>query len=172
MFMPGFLWSKKNIIFQKENGNTFTLLIIFIVKSLQKEQNGINLLLWPPICRNKPVITPKWFNSLDTNSTIYASLNKSMNQNRIWLLSDTVLHIHSATHTTGLYLALLGRRACAQGQRRVHCSGVSARAPALFSTCSAFLCYCLLLASRSWVERLKNWQIIWEVGIVSLRGHF
>ena len=29
---------KKNIIiFQKEKGNTFTLLIIFIVKSLQKE---------------------------------------------------------------------------------------------------------------------------------------
>ena len=25
-------------MFQKENGNTFTLLIIFIVKSLQKEQ--------------------------------------------------------------------------------------------------------------------------------------
>ena len=53
--------------FQKEN--TFTLLIIFIVKSLQKEQNSKNLLLWPPICRNKPAITPKWFNSLDTNST-------------------------------------------------------------------------------------------------------
>ena len=35
---------KKNvIIFQKENGNTFTLLIIFIVKSLQKEQNSTNL---------------------------------------------------------------------------------------------------------------------------------
>ena len=33
------------IIFQKENGNTFTLLIIFIVKSLQKEQNSTNLLL-------------------------------------------------------------------------------------------------------------------------------
>ena len=33
------------IIFQKEKGNTFTLLIIFIVKSLQKEQNSINLLL-------------------------------------------------------------------------------------------------------------------------------
>ena len=30
-------------IFQKENGNTFTLLIIFIVKSLQKEQNSTNL---------------------------------------------------------------------------------------------------------------------------------
>ena len=75
MFMPGvwILWSKKKyifvIIFQKENGNTFTLLIIFIVKSLQKEQNSTNLLLWPPICRNKPAITPKWFNSLDTNSS-------------------------------------------------------------------------------------------------------
>ena len=33
---------KKNvIIFQNENGNTFTLLIIFIVESLQKEQNLI-----------------------------------------------------------------------------------------------------------------------------------
>jgi hypothetical protein len=56
------------IIFQKENGNTFTHLIISIVKSLQKEQNSTNLLLWPPICRNKSAITPKWFNSLDTNS--------------------------------------------------------------------------------------------------------
>ena len=37
---------KKNvIIFKKENGNTFTLFIIFIVKSLQKEQNSTNLLL-------------------------------------------------------------------------------------------------------------------------------
>ena len=33
------------IIFQKEKGNTFTLLIIFIVKSLQKEQNSTNLLI-------------------------------------------------------------------------------------------------------------------------------
>ena len=33
------------IIFKKENGNDFTLLIIFIVKSLQKEQNSTNLLL-------------------------------------------------------------------------------------------------------------------------------
>ena len=72
--MPGvwILWSKKKkfvIIFQKENGNTFTLFIISIVKSLQKEQKSTNLLLWPPICRNKSAITPKWFNSLDTNST-------------------------------------------------------------------------------------------------------
>ena len=40
--------NKKNkniIIFQKEKGNTFKLLIIFIVESLQKEQNSVNLLL-------------------------------------------------------------------------------------------------------------------------------
>ena len=37
---------KKNVnIFQEEDGNTFTLLIILIVKSLQKEQNSTNLLL-------------------------------------------------------------------------------------------------------------------------------
>jgi hypothetical protein len=29
------------------------------VKSLQKEQNSTNLLLCPPICRNKPAITTK-----------------------------------------------------------------------------------------------------------------
>ena len=81
MFMPGvwILWSKKKfffvIIFQKENGNTFTLSIIFILKSLQKEQNSTNLLLWPPICWNKSAITPKWFNSLDTNSS--AKFSKS-----------------------------------------------------------------------------------------------
>ena len=50
---------KNNVIFQKEKGNTFTLLIIFIVISLKKEQNSTNLLLRPPICRNKRAITPK-----------------------------------------------------------------------------------------------------------------
>ena len=47
MFMPGFeFYEVKKIvnIFQKENGNMFTLLIIFIVKKLQKEQNSTNLL--------------------------------------------------------------------------------------------------------------------------------
>ena len=41
-----FMKKKKKIviIFQKENGNTFTLLIIFIGKSPQKEQNSTNLL--------------------------------------------------------------------------------------------------------------------------------
>ena len=37
-----FMKQKKNIVFKKEKGNT---LIIFIVKSLQKEQNSTNLLL-------------------------------------------------------------------------------------------------------------------------------
>ena len=41
----GFDCYEVNDIFQKEKGNTFTLLIIFIVKSLQKEQNSTNLLL-------------------------------------------------------------------------------------------------------------------------------
>ena len=36
---------KKFIIFQNENGNIFTLFIIFVVKSFQKEQNSTNLLL-------------------------------------------------------------------------------------------------------------------------------
>ena len=36
---------KKNIIFQKEKGNTITLLNTFVVKSLQKEQNSTNHLL-------------------------------------------------------------------------------------------------------------------------------
>ena len=31
--------ARKVIIFQKENGNTFTLFIIFLVKSLQKLEN-------------------------------------------------------------------------------------------------------------------------------------
>ena len=41
MFMPGFDFyevKKKKYYFQKEKGNTFTLLIILIVKSLQKSE--------------------------------------------------------------------------------------------------------------------------------------
>ena len=37
------------------------------------KQNSTNLLLWPPICRNKSAITPKWFN-LDTNSSLISSM--------------------------------------------------------------------------------------------------
>ena len=65
---------KKIIIFQKEKGNTYTLLIVFIVKSLQKERKGTNLLLWPPIYWNKRATTPKWISSQETNFTI--PLNK------------------------------------------------------------------------------------------------
>ena len=36
------------IIFQKENGNAFTLLVIFIVKSLQKEQNSKSTKYYDP----------------------------------------------------------------------------------------------------------------------------
>ena len=39
------------------------------MRSLQKEQNNTNLQLWPPICRNKRAITPKWINSQETNFT-------------------------------------------------------------------------------------------------------
>ena len=46
VYAGGLIFMKNIIIFQKEKGNTFTLLIIFfIVKSLQKEQNSTNLLL-------------------------------------------------------------------------------------------------------------------------------
>ena len=55
---------KMVIIFQKEKGNTFTLLIIFIVKSLQKEKKSTNVLLWPPICRNKRAITQSYISQV------------------------------------------------------------------------------------------------------------
>ena len=51
---------KNTIIFQKEKGNTFTLLIIFIIKSLQTEQKSTILLFMTP---DKHAITPKWINS-------------------------------------------------------------------------------------------------------------
>ena len=44
-FMQYFFFLFFFIIFQKENGNTFTLSLIFIVKSLQKQQNSTNLIL-------------------------------------------------------------------------------------------------------------------------------
>ena len=61
---------KKSILFFKKKREVLShFYIILILKSLQKEQNRTNLLLWPPICWNKPAITQKWFNSLDTNCT-------------------------------------------------------------------------------------------------------
>ena len=46
------------------------------MKSLQKVQNSKNLLPWPPICRNKPAITQKQFNSLDTNSSVKPKIER------------------------------------------------------------------------------------------------
>ena len=69
MFMPGvwILWSKKKCYyFSKGKGKYFYTFNHFY---FQKEQNSTNLLLWPQIWQNKPAITPKSFNSLDTNST-------------------------------------------------------------------------------------------------------
>jgi hypothetical protein len=48
-----FFKKKREILLQ------FTLLIIFIVKNLKKEQNHTNLQLYSSICRNKRAITPK-----------------------------------------------------------------------------------------------------------------
>ena len=99
MFMPGvwFLSSKKRkfvIIFQKEKGNTFTLFIIFIVKSLQKEHNSTNLLLWPPICWNKPQSesTPRRLTLISPlcEKTFIAILLKSF-------IQITAIHCHNMT---------------------------------------------------------------------------
>ena len=48
-----------NFTKRKWKCSDFTLFIILIVKSLQKEQISTNLLLRPPICRNKSAVTPK-----------------------------------------------------------------------------------------------------------------
>ena len=61
------------LLFFKKKREILLHLIIFIVKSLQKEQKSTNLLLTPPICRNKRAITPKWINSKETNFTMPAA---------------------------------------------------------------------------------------------------
>ena len=57
------------------------------MKSLQKEQNSTNLLLWHPICRNKSAITPKWFNSLDTNSNTNSIMLPWTRYKKPWLFN-------------------------------------------------------------------------------------
>ena len=53
----------------------------------------IGTLLWPPICRNKPAITPKWFNSLDTNSNFYPFIFD------LWLGHVTWYAVKPISHT-------------------------------------------------------------------------
>ena len=79
------------IILQKEKENTFILLIILIVKSLPIELHSKNLLLWPPIYWNKCAITPKWFNSLDTNFMLICLMFEK------WVLTTELLN--SSEHT-------------------------------------------------------------------------
>ena len=68
------------------------------MKSLQKEQNGTNLRLWPPIYRIKPAITPKWFNSLDTNS-----ITRSMLQDSIWYCLPSIeIHWNKLTYMNAI----------------------------------------------------------------------
>ena len=64
IFMKHFFFT---INFQEEKANTFTRLIILIMKSLQIELNSTNLLLWPPICQHNP----KCNNSEETNFMPY-----------------------------------------------------------------------------------------------------
>ena len=47
----------------------YTFNHIYSEKS-SKRANSTNHPAWIPICQNKPAITPKWFNSLDTNSNL------------------------------------------------------------------------------------------------------
>ena len=70
-----FWWSKEKIL---SKGNTFTLFIIFIVKSLQKEQNSTNLLhtmnhKLPELkCKHPKVIQLLFLNFLSTFKKIYS----------------------------------------------------------------------------------------------------
>ena len=52
------------INFQNKKANTFTLLIILIVKSLRIELYVAQI---AQICRNKRAITPKYYNFSETN---------------------------------------------------------------------------------------------------------
>ena len=70
MFMPGvwFLWSKKKNPFPKRKWKYYYTFYHNFSEKSSKRTNSTNHPIWTPICRNKPSITPKWFNSLDTNS--------------------------------------------------------------------------------------------------------
>ena len=48
------------------------------MKSLQKDQNSTNLLLWPPICRNKHAINPRWINFKETNFKFHPNSCKTL----------------------------------------------------------------------------------------------
>ena len=83
--MPGvsILWSKFffSIIFQKENGNTFTVFIIFVVKSLQKEQIA-QIYYYDPQSAGMNLQSPQ-SDSTPWTLTLSLSLNYTMFCNKV-----------------------------------------------------------------------------------------
>ena len=81
MFLPGvwILWSKKKklLLFFKKKMEILLHFLSFLLWKVFKKSKIAQIynILWSPICRNKPAITPKWFNSLDTNSILAPYLN-------------------------------------------------------------------------------------------------
>ena len=55
--------------FSKRKWKYFDTFNHYFSEKYSKRANSSNHPVWPLICRNKPAINPKWFNSLDTNST-------------------------------------------------------------------------------------------------------
>ena len=55
----------------------------FFSKKSSNRDFGTNPPLWPPIYRHKSAITPKWFNSLDTNSKLMV-----LGQRWFWIYVD------------------------------------------------------------------------------------
>ena len=99
MFMPGvwFLWSKKKLksYFSKRKWKYFDTFNHNSSEKSSKRADSTNHPVWPLICRNKPAINPKWFNSSDTNSRKNAKKN-----GRSDVRSSTFLNIHVQTEIT------------------------------------------------------------------------
>ena len=78
-----------SIFFLKNNDNRSGYYKIITFNHIPSEKsskraNSTNHPIWTPICRNKSAITPKWFNSLETNSS--GMSNNLVRQSRPLLL--------------------------------------------------------------------------------------
>ena len=56
--------------FSKRKLKYFDTFNHYFSEKYSKRANSTNHPVWPLICRNKPAINPKWFNSSDTNSNL------------------------------------------------------------------------------------------------------
>ena len=65
-----FCEAKKKLYFSKRKWKYFDTFNHYFSEKYSKRANSTNHPVWPLICRNKPAINPKWFNSSDINSTI------------------------------------------------------------------------------------------------------